>query len=163
MNWILLVTCLVMRGERFKQFIYNVQRLLYNMFQGKIENIIKQFLGKIFFITGTWSFLALSLLYIGPNLFLPPLIRSCRTAEMEKYPLFQNKKKHFSLIWYFTIFELKCTMNLAVSNKNLTPEGGALRMCKTTTFTTIFQYNSRQLCIAQPHFTCMSCTWSIDC
>lgn len=98
MNWILLVTCLVMRGERFKQFIYNVQRLLYNMFQGKIENIIKQFLGKIFFITGTWSFLALSLLYIGPNLFLPPLIRSCRTAEMEKYPLFQNKKKHFSLI-----------------------------------------------------------------
>ena len=71
---------------------YNVQRLLYNMFQGKIENIIKQFLGKIFFITGTWSFLALSLLYIGPNLFLPPLIRSCRTAEMEKYPLFQNKK-----------------------------------------------------------------------
>ena len=56
-----------------------------------------------------------------------------------------------------TLFE-SYTMNLAVSNENLTPEGGALRMCKTTTFTTIFQYNSRQLCIAQPHFTCMSCT-----
>ena len=55
------------------------------------------------------------------------------------------------------------TIKPAVSKKNLTPEGGALRMCKTTTFTTIFQYNSRQLCIAQPHFTCMSCTWSIDC
>ena len=49
----------------------------------------------------TWSLRARSLLYIGPNLFRPPLIRSWRTAEKEKLAFFKFRYNHHHSIASF--------------------------------------------------------------